>query len=109
MNYSYKDLYTLFIFSVIIACIMGCGSDKRNKVTSEKSTNEEKLIVPGEKWFDTDGEIINAHGVAYSINEGPTTGLVNNKGNESNAALVGVTCYSSNDLYTWKNEGIALS
>lgn len=109
MNYSYKDLYTLFIFSVIIACIMGCGSDKRNKVTSEKSTNEEKLIVPGEKWFDTDGEIINAHGGGVLYHEGTYYWFGEHKGNESNAALVGVTCYSSNDLYTWKNEGIALS
>ncbi|MEG1935452.1 MAG: glycoside hydrolase family 43 protein, partial [Rikenellaceae bacterium] len=31
------------------------------------------------------------------------------QGDEGNRAQVGVGCYSSEDLYTWKNEGIALA
>ena len=62
---------------------------------------------PGEVWRDTSGVPIQAHGggilyhagVFYWYGEDKTQGY-NNK--------VGVSCYSSRDLYTWKHEGTAL-
>ena len=62
MNNRFKSLSSVLIFFVMITCFTGCGSNKSNHRTSEGSVKEEKQIVPGEKWFDTDGEIINAHG-----------------------------------------------
>ncbi len=62
---------------------------------------------PGEKWLDTDGKPIQAHGggilyhegVFYWYGEDKTLGY-NNK--------VGASCYSSRDLYQWNHEGTAL-
>jgi len=61
---------------------------------------------PGEIWNDTDGNPIEAHGggmfyengAYYWFGEHGTPGRTK----------IGVQCYSSNDLYNWKNEGVAL-
>jgi len=65
-------------------------------------------FYPDNLWFDTDGDIINAHGGGLLYHEGKYYWFGEHKGERSNAAFVGVTCYSSTDLYNWKNEGIAL-
>jgi beta-xylosidase len=70
---------------------------------------EKASFYPGDLWFDTNGSIINAHGGGILYHEGTYYWFGEHKGERSNAALVGVTCYSSSDLYNWKNEGIALS
>lgn len=65
-------------------------------------------FYPGDLWFDTEGNIINAHGGGILYHDGKYYWFGEHKAEKSNAALVGVTCYSSSDLYNWKNEGIAL-
>jgi hypothetical protein len=68
------------------------------------------MIKPGEVWPDTDGEHINAHGggiikyknVYYWFGESRLP-----RG-EADRTKYGVGCYSSKDLFTWKNEGLAL-
>lgn len=68
-------------------------------------------IKSGEVWPDDKGVHINAHGggicqkgnVYYWFGEHKTAG------DEGNRAQVGVHCYSSKDLYHWKDEGIALA
>lgn len=74
---------------------------ERPKVTSIKS---------GEKWYDTEGKRIQAHGGGmwyddeaqkyYWYGEDKTYGY---------RPLRGVRCYSSTDLYNWTDEGLALS
>ena len=64
-------------------------------------------FYPGKLWFDTDGQIINAHGGGLLLHEGTYYWFGEHKGEHSNAALVGVTCYASTDLYNWKNMGVA--
>ncbi len=64
---------------------------------------------PGQLWLDNNGEHINAHGGGVICHDGKYYWFGEHKGAKSNNALVGVTCYSSDDLYRWKNEGIALS
>ncbi len=69
-----------------------------------------KQFTPGEIWNDNAGVHINAHrggilnykGVYYWYSEHKIAGKI------GNSAQVGVSCYSSNDLYNWKNESIAL-
>ena len=61
-------------------------------------------------WNDTDGVHINAHGGGL-LRDGDTWywyGEHKVEGKAGNRAQVGVGCYSSRDLVTWKNEGIAL-
>lgn len=67
------------------------------------------LIKPGEIWPDNNGVHINAHGGGMLFFEGSYYWFGEFKSDRSNSALVGVTCYSSNNLTNWKNEGIALS
>ena len=65
---------------------------------------------PGEVWYDTDSVPINAHGGGILYHKGIYYWFGEHKieGEAGNKAQVGVHCYSSKDLYNWKNEGIAL-
>ena len=65
---------------------------------------------PGKVWKDTDGLHINAHGGGVLFVDGIYYwyGEFKTEGKGGNTALKGVSCYSSKDLYNWKNEGIAL-
>jgi hypothetical protein len=65
---------------------------------------------PGELWYDTSGVPINAHGGGILYRDGVYYwfGEFKTEGAKGNLANVGVSCYSSRDLYHWKNEGIAL-
>jgi len=66
---------------------------------------------PGELWPDNKGVHINAHGggicqkgdVYYWFGEHKTSG------DEGNRAQVGVHCYSSKDLYHWKDQGVVFA
>lgn len=79
------------------------------KSQSANSQNKYTSFSPGEIWKDDRGVHINAHGGGILYHEGTYYWFGEHKGERSNAALVGVTCYSSTDLYNWKSEGIALS
>lgn len=63
---------------------------------------------PGKLWFDSDGKVINAHGGGICFHDGTYYWYGEHKGENTNDAFVGVTCYSSSDLYNWKYEGVAL-
>ena len=75
------------------------------------SAQEQTSFKPGEKWKDTDGTHINAHGGGLLFHEGMYYWFGEHKtsGKGGNKANVGVGVYSSNDLYNWKNEGIAMA
>ncbi len=66
---------------------------------------------PGKVWLDDNGVPINAHGGGILYYEGTYYWFGEHKtaGRRGNRAWVGVHCYSSKDLYNWKDEGIALS
>lgn len=72
-------------------------------------------IKSGEVWLDTDGAVIQAHSGNINYDEktktyywyGDHKGTDNvNTGATSGNPAVGVSCYSSKDLYNWKNEGV---
>lgn len=63
---------------------------------------------PGEIWSDDRGMHINAHGGGILFHKNKYYWFGEHKGRRSNNAFVGVTCYSSDDLYNWKYEGVAL-
>jgi beta-glucanase (GH16 family) len=78
-------------------------SDKKQQVTGGNNK-----ITPGTQWADTEGNIINAHGGGILFHEGRYYWFGEHKGERSNSAWVGVTCYSSTNLYDWKYEGVVL-
>jgi hypothetical protein len=78
-------------------------------------------FVPGEIWRDTDGKPINAHGGGVLFHEGVyywhgevKSGRTflpdcNKSWGGTRVDVTGVSCYSSTNLYDWKNEGLALA
>lgn len=68
-------------------------------------------FIPGELWLDNNDVHINAHGGGILYDKGIYYWFGEHKteGKAGNNANVGVHCYSSKDLYNWKDEGIALA
>ncbi|TKX23354.1 putative glycosyl hydrolases family 43 protein [Elsinoe australis] len=67
-------------------------------------------IVPGGRWYDTTGNLVNAH--AGGITRDPESGRFFLFGEYKIQGQVeggGVKVYSSSDLATWTDEGMALS
>lgn len=78
-------------------------------VEAQEFAGKYTSIRPGKLWFDTEGKVINAHGGGLLYKDGRYYWFGEHKDEWTNAALVGVTCYSSADLYNWTNEGVAFS
>ncbi len=71
---------------------------------------DSKTFKPGQIWPDNSGVHINAHGGGILYYDGIYYWFGEHKveGRRGNQARVGVHCYSSENLYDWKDEGIAL-
>lgn len=96
-------MLTLLLLTVLSSC-KSSGSDKSNTAIYQAFT-------PGDVWYDTDSVHINAHGggILVSNNTYYWFGEHKEAGRGGNSAKVGIRCYSSDDLYNWKNEGVALA
>lgn len=89
-------------------------------LTVQAAAAKHAEFKPGEIWTDTSGAPINAHGggILYhaktyywygEIKTGKTwTPECNRTWGGTRVETVGVSCYSSKDLYNWKNEGNVL-
>jgi beta-xylosidase len=73
-------------------------------------TQENDSFKPGEIWYDTEGNPINAHAGGILFHEGAYYwfGQIMIPGSRGSDAWVGVSCYSSGDLYNWEYKGVAL-
>lgn len=82
-----------------------------NFAHGQAEAGNKEVIRPGQVWNDTAGVAINAHGGGILYHEGVYYWFGEHKieGEAGNHAMVGVRCYSSRDLYQWKNEGVALA
>ncbi|KAI3972753.1 hypothetical protein MKX01_019411 [Papaver californicum] len=82
--------------------------------------NDELNFYPERMWLDTNGEPIQAHGGGilyvdrsktyywYGENkDGPTYHA--HQRASARVDVIGISCYSSKDLWTWENEGIVLA
>lgn len=69
-----------------------------------------KSFLPNTEWLDTDGDMIQAHGggIIWDEATGKYYWYGENKGEAGFSAAIGVSCYSSTDLYNWTYEGMAL-
>lgn len=74
-------------------------------------SDADKSFKPAEVWVDDNGTAINAHGggVLYHKGRYYWFGEHKTEGGGGNRANVGVHCYSSKNLYDWRDEGIALA
>lgn len=92
--------------TILLICILCLGS----LLAMKPKFIGNNFFMPGEIWNDTDGVHINAHGGGIVFNNGKYYwyGEFKTSGRAGNTTLFGVSCYSSKDLYNWKNEGIVL-
>lgn len=95
--------------------------DKTTAIDPTKDTvNGTFYYSPARIWLDTNGNPIQAHGggILYDektetyywygeFKDGPTYHA--HKKGAARVDVIGVGCYSSKDLWTWKNEGIVLA
>lgn len=74
------------------------------------SPRDDKAFHPGEVWKDDHGVAINAHGGGLLLHGDRYYWFGEHKvaGEAGNTAQVGVHVYSSSDLYSWRDDGIAL-
>ncbi|KAK4260186.1 hypothetical protein QN277_003333 [Acacia crassicarpa] len=92
----------------------------KRAIDTANAGNESYYYYPGRIWLDTDGNPIQAHGggILYDkksttyywygeYKDGPTYRA--HKKGAARVDIIGVGCYSSKDLWTWKNEGIVLA
>lgn len=77
-----------------------------------------QFFHPGQVWLDTDGKPIQAHGGGILSDQGTHYWFGENKDGHTvydpckgflhRVDVIGIACYSSQDLLNWKNEGIVL-
>ena len=77
---------------------------------AEQPAARDEAFHPGQLWLDDRGMPINAHGGGILYHEGTYYWFGEHKieGEAGNVAHVGVRGYSSQDLYHWTGEGVAL-
>ena len=102
-----------------LAAAVGCR-ERANKLETDRAdmghdVGEPKGVFrPGEVWLDIDGRPIQAHGGGVLFDRGTYYWFGENKDADTHsgflrrADVVGINCYSSTDLYNWKNEGLVL-
>lgn len=86
----------IFILGCFLICLLSCQAEKNS-------------FFPGALWPDDQGRHINAHGGGLLYDQGCYYWFGEYKSDYTNDAKDGVSCYTSSDLYHWKNAGIALS
>jgi hypothetical protein len=64
-------------------------------------------IYSGLSWYDQNGNVVSAHG-GNIIKEGSRYYLFGEAHSDTSNAFEGFNCYSSQDLYNWKFESVAL-
>jgi len=96
----------LFISSISEKINAGSFSENHNYQMKNDSVKHYSSFKPGEKWYDTQGKIINAHGGGILHYNKTYYWFGETRGK---SASQGVSVYSSKDLYNWKNEGLALA
>ncbi len=91
------------------------GCSDNNKATENNSSrdHERDSFLPGIEWYDTDENLIQAHGGGFLYDNGTYYWYGENKDGITQFPrlrmdVIGINCYSSKDLYNWKNEGLVL-
>lgn len=67
-----------------------------------------KFIVPGGRWLDTDGNLVNAHAGGVTVGQDGKFYLFGEYKVQGQTEGGGVSVYSSEDLATWTHHGFAL-
>ena len=108
----------LYILLSFLFILIGCNSKHNNSKTNVTVTPQP--VISGAEWYDTDGNVINAHGGGLLFHEGRYYWYGEYKGDSTywnpkvpswecyRTEAGGVSCYSSENLTEWKFEGVVL-
>ncbi len=87
----------------------GTGADHKS---TQINSHHDMEFIPGMPWLDQNGKPINAHGGGVTFFQGIYYWYGEHKlagKSETQSAGGGVHCYSSDNLTSWKDEGLVLS
>jgi hypothetical protein len=93
----------LFIFVILFVIFL-----RAQPSAADATTQPYNAFEPGAVWLDTSGDEINCHGGGF-LYSGNTCYWFGEHKVRFRSGHIGVGCYSSKDLYNWKNEGMVLS
>jgi beta-xylosidase len=96
----------------LIVTLLCCGSLTNANVVHAAEEHSEPAFRPGTIWTDTSGRPIQAHGGGILWQDGVYYWYGENKDgptlNNNRVDIIGISCYSSRDLYHWEYQGLAL-
>lgn len=96
-----------FIIPGLLACcIAACSTSKQTTKADDKNSPRQTSFRSDSLWYDTNGELVNAHGGGMLYQDNTWYWYGEKRGRSQSE---GVNVYSSKDMYNWKYEGIALS
>ncbi|WP_234733884.1 glycoside hydrolase family 88 protein [Tellurirhabdus bombi] len=104
-----KATASLLLTGLLAALVAAKSVDppRRKTVAPPGDTpSKQTVFKPGQRWYDTKGELINAHGGGLLYINKTYYWFGEKRGKQ---ASEGVNVYSSKDLYNWKFEGLALA
>lgn len=105
--------------SIALALLGALTATPQQAQAGGKATSKQTTIKPGEVWYDTNGDTINAHGGGLLYHKGKYYWYGEYKKGKTvlpswatwecyRTDVTGVSCYSSTDLVNWKFEGNVL-
>jgi hypothetical protein len=97
-----NKLTSLILLLASLTALTAEAKTKQSLAANDKIRN-------GELWLDDGGKHINAHGGGILKHGDTYYWFGEHKSEHTSDALVGVTCYASEDLLSWRNCGVALS
>ena len=100
---------TIYLFILLLSISIGLKAQNESSQHHTSHLPNNGTIRSGELWLDNRGEHINAHGGGMLYHNENYYWFGEHKAEDTNSAMVGVTCYSSDDLINWTYEGVALS
>lgn len=100
------QLFTISL-GMALTLLPMCAAAAGNSAPADNQGSKSSIST-GELWLDQQGKHINAHGGGVVAYRGTYYWYGEHKADTTSRAMVGVTCYSSQDLRSWQNRGTAL-
>ncbi|HEY4154056.1 MAG TPA: family 43 glycosylhydrolase, partial [Puia sp.] len=98
--------YWIFFLSLVLSLETGQAQPGPDGQQNQIRPPAYSKFVPGQRWYDSNGELINAHGGGILYIHKKYYWFGEKRGKRGSG---GINLYSSNDLYNWKYEGLVLA
>lgn len=101
---------TIFLTTAILLSMIACNNVSRNEQKEEKNKRYSS-IFPGQRWLDTEGNPIQAHGFSVFYKDSTYYWYGENKEFTTEGSTIwtyGIRCYTSKDFYNWEDKGLII-